>query len=105
LEVKGTNHYVAPSNDVENKLVQIWAELLNMDEEKISVSDDFFDLGGNSLIAIQLLTAINKNYGIQLELQEVFKLKTIGGLSELIDLELWVNDDEKKEVGYSETVI
>src|SRR5690606_14449830 len=81
LEVEDTSQYVAPSNSVEKQLVQIWSEILHIDKDKISVLDDFFDLGGNSLIAIQLLTAINKNYGILLELQEVFKLKTISGLS------------------------
>ncbi len=105
LEIKSVYDYVAPSNDIEKKLTEIWAKTLNIDVTKVSVLDDFFDYGGNSLLAIQLLTAINKNYGIQLELQEVFKLKTIRGLSELIDLEVWVNDDEKKDVEYSETVI
>ncbi|WP_147239340.1 non-ribosomal peptide synthetase, partial [Tenacibaculum sp. E3R01] len=105
LEIKSVYDYVAPSNNIERKLTEIWAKTLNIDVTKVSVLDDFFDYGGNSLLAIQLLTAINKNYGIQLELQEVFKLKTIRGLSELIDLEVWVNDDEKKDVEYSETVI
>ena len=105
IEVKGKYNYVAPSNDIEKKLAQIWSKILNIDENKVGVLDDFFEFGGNSLIAIKLLTAINKNYGIQLELQEVFKLKTIRGLSKLIGLELWVNDDEKKDIQYNETVI
>ncbi|GAA4115508.1 surfactin non-ribosomal peptide synthetase SrfAB [Aquimarina addita] len=104
-EVKGDDSYIAPSNDLEKQLTQIWSETLNIDEDKIGVLDDFFMLGGNSLIAIQLLTAINKNYGILLELQEVFRLKTIRGLSELIELDLWVNDDNKKETEYRETII
>lgn len=105
IELEEINENVGASGDVETKLVQIWSEILELDESSIGVTDDFFDLNGNSLLAIQLLTAINKNYGIQLELQEIFKRKTIRGLSELIELDLWVIDDERQEVEFTETVI
>ncbi|WP_299135409.1 non-ribosomal peptide synthetase/type I polyketide synthase [uncultured Tenacibaculum sp.] len=97
--------YVAPENDVEKKLVEIWAEILNMNVSEVGVLDDFFMLGGNSLIAIQMITQINKNYGIQLELQEVFKLKTIRGISELIRIDLWVSDEDKNHIEYDEAII
>lgn len=105
VEIAGIEEYITASGDVEATLVQIWAEVLEVDAGKIGVTDDFFELGGNSLLAIQVLTAINKNYGLQLELQEIFKLKTIRALSELIGLDLWVNDEEKEEMEYTETFI
>ncbi len=104
-QVEKQEDYKAPQNDLEQKLVQIWSEVLNIEEDEIGVLDDFFDLGGNSLIAIQLITNINKNFGIQIKLEEVFRLKTVRGISELIDLDLWVTTDDEQEVEYSETVI
>lgn len=105
LKVEVIDEYQAATGEVETTLVQIWSEVLEKDMEAIGVNDDFFTLGGNSLLAIQVLTAVNKHFGIQLELQEIFKLKTISSLSEFIELNLWVNDDKEEEMEYTETVI
>ncbi|MBP7006902.1 MAG: amino acid adenylation domain-containing protein, partial [Candidatus Pacebacteria bacterium] len=45
--------YVGPRNEVEKQMCQIWAEVLNIDEDKISIRDNFFRLGGNSILAIK----------------------------------------------------
>ncbi len=103
--VKRNEKYEAPVNDIEETLVDIWSEVLKLEDGKLSVTGDFFDLGGNSLIAIQITTAINKHFGIQIELQEIFKLKTVRKLSELIDLNMWIDDEEKEESTFDETII
>ena len=48
--------YLAPKNETERKLVQIWGELLNVGN--VGVNDNFFELGGHSLLGIKLLTLI-----------------------------------------------
>ncbi|WP_344854067.1 amino acid adenylation domain-containing protein, partial [Pedobacter jeongneungensis] len=56
--------YVGPDGEVEERLCLIWSSLLNI--EKIGTGDNFFDLGGNSLLAIRLVSAIRKEYKIEL---------------------------------------
>jgi amino acid adenylation domain-containing protein len=45
------SQYLAPRNSIEEKLVEIWSDLLNLEKEKIGINDNFFFLGGNSLKA------------------------------------------------------
>jgi tyrocidine synthetase-3 len=74
--------YVAPRNEVEEKLAQIWSQVL--DVEKVGVEDDFFTLGGHSLKAIQIVSKINKEFSIEMNLGDIFKTSTIQGLTQLI---------------------
>jgi amino acid adenylation domain-containing protein len=62
--------YVAPRNELEEKLVEIWEEVLG--REKIGVKDNFFDLGGHSLKAIRLVSLVSKELSIKLNLKDVF---------------------------------
>lgn len=61
----------APQNETEEKLHEIWKELLALPE--ISTADDFFTLGGDSLKATQLLARIRDSFGIQLEQADIFE--------------------------------
>jgi len=61
-ETKLVEDYVAPSNSIEVKLVEIWAEILKLEPEKISVTNNFFDLGGHSLRAIMVINKIEKEF-------------------------------------------
>ena len=51
--------YVAPRNEVEEKLAGIWQELLGI--ERVGIHDNFFELGGHSLLAMRVISAIRKN--------------------------------------------
>ncbi len=64
--------YIAPRNEVENKLAEIWSELLGRDKDTISVKDNFFELGGHSLKATRLVGRIYKELEVKLPLQSVF---------------------------------
>jgi amino acid adenylation domain-containing protein len=75
--------YVAPSNQLEEKLVAIWEEVLGID--KIGVEDDFFILGGHSLKALSMVFLVQKNFNIKIELEEVYKEPTISNLSDYIE--------------------
>ncbi|MGB8192325.1 MAG: non-ribosomal peptide synthase/polyketide synthase, partial [Chitinophagaceae bacterium] len=62
----------APRNLIEEKLVEIWSEVLSIDKDQISVTDNFFDLGGHSLKANRLVLKIHKEFDIKIELRDLF---------------------------------
>ncbi|MBA4538758.1 amino acid adenylation domain-containing protein, partial [Bacillus aquiflavi] len=73
--------YVAPRNEVEKQLVQIWSEVLAIEGNKIGVTHDFFELGGHSLNAITLLTKINEKFNKEINLREIFRMSTIESMA------------------------
>lgn len=74
--------YVFPSNHIEQEIATIWQELLGI--EKIGIHDNFFDIGGNSLIATQLISRIQEVFLVDLPLASLFEQPTIANLAELI---------------------
>ena len=83
-EMNEEQHYVAPRNETEVKLVGLWAIILNIKSEVISIDSNFFQLGGHSLKATILASRIHKELNLKLPLAEIFKNPTIRGLSEYI---------------------
>ncbi|HYK02057.1 MAG TPA: amino acid adenylation domain-containing protein, partial [Thermoanaerobaculia bacterium] len=77
--------YVAPRNDMEQQLVDIWAEVLNLAPEKIGVDDNFFELGGHSLLATQLISKIRGRLNADLPLKALFDGGSVADLAGLID--------------------
>jgi thioesterase domain-containing protein/acyl carrier protein len=73
--VPGRN-YIAPGNELEEKLVNIWKEILGKDIE-VGVADNFFELGGNSLSLMQLASKINKAFKVEIPVSRLFKETTI----------------------------
>ena len=74
--------YIAPRTPVEEKLVEIWQKLLNL--EKIGIQDNFFELGGHSLLITQLLVQVRDTFKVELSLQNLFKLPTIANIAQKI---------------------
>ncbi|MCK4259562.1 MAG: non-ribosomal peptide synthase/polyketide synthase, partial [Halanaerobiales bacterium] len=74
--------YVAPQNEIEEKLVEIWSEIL--DKEGIGISHNFFNLGGHSLKAASLVAKIHKELNVEVPLKEVFTNSTIKSLANYI---------------------
>ncbi len=72
--------YRAASNDTETKLVALWSEILTLPADKIGVDDSFFELGGDSLMAIQLVCAAEEQ-GIYVETNSLFTHRTIAELA------------------------
>lgn len=81
-EHRGSASVVAPRNPVEEALASIWREVLNL--EQVSVHDDFFDLGGHSLMATQVILRIRNVLELQLPLRVIFETPTVAGLGETI---------------------
>ncbi|MEM7087478.1 MAG: amino acid adenylation domain-containing protein [Bacteroidota bacterium] len=65
--------FIAPRNELEQQLVEILSRGLSIPEEKVSINDNFFDLGGNSLKMIKVLHMINEKLNVQLTVLTLFK--------------------------------
>jgi amino acid adenylation domain-containing protein len=70
--------FVAPRNQVEVQLAEIWGQLLGL--EKVGIYDNFFGLGGDSILAIQIITRANQA-GLRLTVGQIFQHQTIAGLA------------------------
>ncbi len=87
LDKQSNNSYVKPSNEIEEKLVAIWEQVL--DQKNIGVKDDFFDLGGHSIKAVLMLSKVNKQFSLNIDFTSVFELRCISSLAKEIANNLW----------------
>lgn len=69
--------------NTEKIVKSIWYDVLH--EDGITVSSDFFDIGGNSLNGIQVINAISRQFGVEIEFEDIFDFPTIKELSTYID--------------------
>jgi amino acid adenylation domain-containing protein len=67
--------YEAPVGEIETMLAEIWADLLNL--ERVSRHDNFFALGGYSLLVTKLIARIRKELGVEIKVQELFSKPTL----------------------------
>lgn len=74
--------YLAPENEIERTLALLWQDALGI--EQIGVHDDFIELGGHSLMAIQLVARIRETFQINLPLSSFFEQNTIAKLASMI---------------------
>ncbi|HZI12013.1 MAG TPA: MupA/Atu3671 family FMN-dependent luciferase-like monooxygenase, partial [Myxococcus sp.] len=72
-----------PLGEVEQRVAALWRERLGI--EHVGRDDDFLGLGGNSLMAAQLLTQLRETFGVQLPLSDLFEAPTLAGLSARIE--------------------
>jgi amino acid adenylation domain-containing protein len=73
---------VAPRDALERKLAAIFGELLRLPE--VSVFDDFFDLGGHSLLGTELVFRLRREFGVSLPLKSLFETPTVAGLAAVV---------------------
>ncbi|MFD7589492.1 non-ribosomal peptide synthase/polyketide synthase [Kitasatospora sp. NPDC059811] len=74
---------VAPRTGRERALAAIWAEVLGLDA--VGATDDFFDLGGDSILAARTLARVAERLGVRLTLRDVFTARTVAALAPLVD--------------------
>jgi len=84
--------YVEPRNETEEKLVEIWKEILG--KEKVGVRDDFFKLGGHSIKVVQLISRINVTFLVRIDIQSIFNDPTIENISEQI---IFIQEQNKQK--------
>jgi amino acid adenylation domain-containing protein len=76
--------FVAPTEEIEHSLVEIWSELLELQIEKISTTANFFDIGGNSLLLLKMISALNKKMNTSISIIDAFSYPNIKSLSDHI---------------------
>ncbi|NMG10981.1 non-ribosomal peptide synthetase [Brasilonema sp. UFV-L1] len=76
------DHYIAPRNEVEAQLAQIWSDILDI--EQVGINDDFFNIGGDSITAIKLSHCLSKTFDRQITVADVFRLKVITNFANFI---------------------
>jgi amino acid adenylation domain-containing protein len=100
------NQYVAPTTETQQKLVEIWAEVLAIDAEAISIDHSFIQLGGHSLMAVQIANKIKRIFNIEMKLVELFQKITVTQQANFIDANLWIaSPDLVPEEGTTEISI
>ncbi|WP_166924917.1 non-ribosomal peptide synthetase [Flavobacterium poyangense] len=77
------NEYVAPRDQTEQKMAEIWQEVLGL--EKIGITDNFFDLGGNSLTVAQVINRFGKELNKTVSFKDFFVNTTIESLSKVLN--------------------
>lgn len=77
-------HHTPPRNPLEKKLTSIWARLLDMEPDAIGIDSDFFQLGGHSLKVTALVAVIHKEFGVQLQVADIFAAPNIRELAQCI---------------------
>ncbi|WP_230884497.1 type I polyketide synthase [Planomonospora sp. ID82291] len=75
--------HVAPSGELETVLAGLWCEVLGA--RRVSVEDEFFELGGNSLVAVQLIALLRKKLGVRLPMRSLFQVPTVRGMAALVE--------------------
>ncbi len=86
-----TSGFEAPVGETELKLAELWMEVLRLG--RVGRHDDFFDLGGNSLAATQLVSRIRAGMGIEIPLRLMFEAPTIAGFAEYIGTIRWMSSE------------
>ncbi|MGD1698460.1 amino acid adenylation domain-containing protein [Dapis sp. BLCC M229] len=81
-ELMRLENFILPRDPVERQLAQIWSEVLNV--QPVLLQDNFFDLGGNSLLAIRLIAKIEEQFGKNLPLATLFQGQTIEQLATIL---------------------
>ena len=80
--------YMAPENDIEKEIVKVWQSILGI--SGIGVNDNFTELGGNSLLAVQVVSTVSGIFEIDIRVDLFYQEQTVKGLSKLILAELEV---------------
>ncbi|WP_340613218.1 phosphopantetheine-binding protein [Xenorhabdus thailandensis] len=77
------NSYVAPRNALETQLCAIWQDVLGL--ERIGIEDNFFRIGGDSIVSIQLVSKL-RQAGFSLQVKSIFEAPTVARLAQLLAL-------------------
>jgi len=91
-----SNTFVAPRNALERNLCDIWCQILEL--EQVGIHDNFFDLGGHSLLITQLLAQVRKAFQTDLPLRSLLEAPTVAELAEKIELAREGNASAKTSV-------
>jgi len=77
-----TTEYVPAANDYEQRIAAVWQKVLGLDP--IGIHDNFFDLGGNSLVSLRIINSLQKKFDTQIPIVALFEAPTVSTLAEYL---------------------
>lgn len=80
--IAGARQHVAPRTPEEQQVADIWQELFGID--RVGATDNFFDLGGNSLMAVQLAARMSRSFGREVSVRSILFFPTVAALAEAV---------------------
>jgi len=102
LHLKSNAIYVAPRSELERTITIIWQEVLGV--EQVGIHDNFFDLGGHSLLMVRVHSKLKETIGQELSMVDLFKYPTIEHIAEYLSCEHahdksleWISDHARKQ--------
>lgn len=81
----GRSEYVAPSSELEKQLIHCWSQLLALPEQDISVTANFFEIGGSSLLSSRMIHLCNEQLDVTLRIKDIFECSTVQALAARIE--------------------
>jgi acyl carrier protein len=78
---QASNRFVAPRNSLEESIAEVWREVLQLDQ--IGVHDNFFEFGGHSLTAMQVVSRLRRTLQREIALRDIFNFPTIAKLADI----------------------
>jgi acyl carrier protein len=78
-----TGAVAGPVTEVERQLVEVWKELLKIEE--VGTEQNFFEMGGHSLLVLQVMARIRRTFGVELPVRTLFEEPTIAGLAQAVE--------------------
>jgi thioesterase domain-containing protein/acyl carrier protein len=84
IDLAGSKKYIAPVTETERQLADIWEEILGV--EQIGVLDNFFDLGGHSLLSVRLMAEIHNKFGRDLPISTLIQTPTVKEQASMLQL-------------------
>jgi acyl carrier protein len=101
IDAMCVKRYVAPSNETEELLCEIWADTLKV--SRVGVEDNFFELGGHSLLVIQARSRIQRAFDIDLPLRSFFESPTVAKLARRLE-EILIAELESLDEGVAQNL-
>lgn len=87
---------VSPRTKTETKLAELWKKVLHI--ESVSIHDNFFEFGGDSLLAVKLMFYVQKDFRMELPLSQLLNAPTVAGLSQVIEKQDGLKDKNTPSV-------
>jgi amino acid adenylation domain-containing protein len=86
-----------PKTKLQQQILDIWRALF--DRPQIGIDDNFFDLGGHSMLAVQFVNEMYRQNGVDIPVRLLFDLPTIAGLSETVETARWIASGQRSAPG------
>ena len=97
------SNQISEKRNITDEVTAIWQDFLGV--ENIKKDDSFFDLGGNSLVAVQLFDELKQKLGIRLPLSSLFKAPTIEAIVKMIELEITAAKKIQSQSNHSSVLV